>query len=248
MIFPSAHVTPRFLYRQVIEEKERTVFAHRLETVLPVQNLQGIAHLLLHIACRCVHPAQRRVKTAVSALRIVQPVFLFKLTSNLLAAVVVVLVTDTFPVLIHPHRHNVQMVTVDVLVLEYKIRLVAKTELFQILAGDVLQFDIGQHIIRVRVERDMHHRLLHLHLRRQEGEKTLHRLVNVHRSRTVIVDAVGGKQPPMRLIDFLPVVGNRAVQRVSYTDFCDHFASISLDNSTIRRLSFTSSTVCCSSL
>lgn len=44
------------------------------------------------------------------------------------------------------------------------------------------------------------------------------------------------------------ISGNRAVQRVSYTDFCDHFASISLESSTIRRLSFTSSTVCCSNL
>ena len=155
-----------------------------------------------------------------------QPVFPFKLTSNLLAAVVVVLVADTFPVLIHPHRHNVQMVTVDVLVLEYKIRLVAKTELFQILAGDVLQFRIGQHILRVRVERDMHHRFLHFHLRWQEGVEALHRLADVHLPRTVIIDAVGGEKPPLCLVNLLPVVGNRAVQRAAYTDFCDHFASI----------------------
>ena len=58
----------------------------------------------------------------------------------------------------------------------------------------------------------------------------------------------GRKQPPLRLVNLLPVVGNRAVQRTSYTDFCDHFASISLESSTIRRLSFTSSTVCCSNL
>ena len=38
VILPSAHVAPRFLHRQVIDGKERTVFAHRLETVLPVQS------------------------------------------------------------------------------------------------------------------------------------------------------------------------------------------------------------------
>ncbi len=54
-----------------------------------------------------------------------------------------------------------QVVAVDVLVLENKIRLVAETEFFQILAGYILQFHIGQYILRVRVERDMHHRLLH---------------------------------------------------------------------------------------
>ena len=51
VIFPSAHVTPRFLHRQVIDGKERTVFAHRLETVLPIQSLHGVAYLLLHITC-----------------------------------------------------------------------------------------------------------------------------------------------------------------------------------------------------
>ena len=162
-----------------------------------------------------------------------QTIFLFQLTGNLLATIVIVLITDTFPVLVHPHCHDVQVVAVDVLMLEYKIRLVSETEFFQILAGYILQFRIGQHILRVRVERDMYHWLLDLHLRWQEGVETLHRLAYVHRSRTVIVDAVGGKQPPLRLVNLLSVVGNRAVQRAAYTDFCDHFASISLDNSTI---------------
>ncbi len=55
-----------------------------------------------------------------------------------------------------------QVVAVDVLVLENKIRLVAETEFFQILAGYILQFRIGQRIVRMRVERNMQHRLLHL--------------------------------------------------------------------------------------
>ena len=169
VILPSAHVAPRFLHRQVIEGKERTVFTHRLKAVLPVQSLHGVAHLFLHIASRCVHLTQGRVKAAASALRIVQPIFLFKLTGDLLAAVVVVLVADTFSVLVHPHGNDVQVVAVYVLVLENKVRLVAEAHLFQILAGYILQFHIGQHILRVRVERDMHHRFLHHHLRRQEG-------------------------------------------------------------------------------
>ena len=72
--------------------------------------------------------------------------------------------------------------------------------------------------------------------------------MDVHRSRTVIVDAVGGEQPPFRFVNLLPVVGECAVQRISYTDFCDHFSSSSFESSTIRRLSFTSSTVCPSNL
>ena len=69
-----------------------------------------------------------------------QPVFLLQLTGDLFATIVVVLVADTFPVIVHPHRHDVQVVAVDVLVLENKIRLVAETEFFQILAGYILKY------------------------------------------------------------------------------------------------------------
>ena len=141
-----------------------------------------------------------------------------------------------------------QVVSVNVLMLENKVRLLPETEFFQILTGYILQFRISQHILRMRIERDMYHRFLHFLLWWHEGDKTLHRLADVHLSRTVIVDAVGGEQPPSRLVDLFPVIGKCAVQRISYTDFCDHFASISLESSTITRLSFTSSTVCCSSL
>ena len=140
---------------------------------------------------------------------------------------------EPFPVLVHVDCHDVQVVAVDVLVLEDKIRLVSETEPFQIIAGDILQLNIGQYILRMRVERDMHYRFLHFHLRRHESLEALHRLADVHLPRTVIVDAVGGEQPPLCLVNLLPVVGNRAVQRISYTDFCDHFASNSLESSTI---------------
>ena len=93
-----------------------------------------------------------------------------------------------------------QVVAVDVLVLEDKIRLVSETEPFQIIAGDILQLNIGQYILRMRVERDMHYRFLHFHLRRHESLEALHRLADVHLPRTVIVDAVGGEQPPQMCI------------------------------------------------
>ena len=64
----------------------------------------------------------------------------------------------------------------------------------------------------------MHHRLLDLHLRWQEGVETLHRLAYVHRSRTVIVDAVGGEKPPLRLVNLLPVVGNYGAQNETYIE------------------------------
>ena len=89
-----------------------------------------------------------------------------------------------------------QVVAVYVLMLYNKIRLVPVAEFLQILACDVLQFRICQHVVGMRVERDMEYRFLHPRMLRHTGEKTFHRLAYVHRPRAVIVDAVGGEQPP----------------------------------------------------
>ena len=213
-----------------------------------VQFLNHILRLLLHVARRSVHFAQRRVKTAVLAFRVVQPVLPFQFACYLLAPVKIVPGVYAPAVLVHSDRHNMQMVAVDVLMLENEIRLVAEAHLLQILPCDVLKLHIRQYVIGMRIERDMHHRFLHLRPHGHHAEKILHSPVDVHLSRTVIVDAVGRQKLPFRLVDFLPVVGKCAVQRASYTNFCDHFSCISLESSTILRLSFTSSTVCCSSL
>ena len=191
---------------------------------------------------------QRHIGTAAFPFRVMQPVFPFQLAGYLLATVKVVSGVYAPAVPVHPHRHDMQVVAVYVLMLVHHIGLVAEAHLLQILPRDVLKLGVGQHIVGMRVERDMHHRLLHLRPHGHQGEEVLHRPADVHRSRTVIVDAVGRQQPPFLLVDLLPVVGKCAVQRVSYADFCDHFSCISLDSSTIWRLSFTSSTVCCSSL
>ena len=219
-----------------------------MEAVLPADSLDDICRLLLHVTRRGVHLAQRRVKTAVLAFRVVQPVLPFQFACYLLAPVKIVPGVYAPAVLVHPDRHDMQMVAVDVLVLENEVRLVAEAHLLQILPRDVLKLRVRQNIVGMRIERDMHHRFLHLRPHGHHAEKVLHSPMDVHRSRAVIVDAVGCQKSPFRLVDFLPVVGKCAVQRVSYTDFCDHFSCISLESSTIRRLSFTSSTVCCSSL
>ena len=191
---------------------------------------------------------QRHIGTAAFPFRVMQPVFPFQLAGYLLATVKVVPGVYAPAVLVHPDRHDMQVVAVDVLMLENEIRLVAEAHLLQILPCDVLKLRVRQNIVGMRIERDMHHRFLHLRPHGHQSEKVLHSPVDVHRSRTVIVDAVGCQKPPFRLVDLLPVVGKCAIQRVSYTDFCDHFSCISLESSTILRLSFTSSTVCCSNL
>ena len=162
-----------------------------------------------------------------------QPVLLFQFPPDAVAATEKEILIEPPAFLIHIDCHDMQMVAVYVLVLDNKVRLVAVAEFLQILACDVLQFRVGQHVVGMRVERDMEYRFLHPRMLRHTGKKALHRLAYVHRPRAVIVDAVGGEQTPFRLVDLFPVVGKRAVQRLSYTDFCDHFASISLESSTI---------------
>ena len=111
-----------------------------------------IPRLLLHVARRSVHFAQRRVKTAVLAFRVMQPVFPFQFACYLLAPVKVIPGVYAPAVLVHPDRHDMQMVAVDVLMLENEIRLVAEPHLLQILQCDVLKFCIRQNIVGMRIE------------------------------------------------------------------------------------------------
>ena len=91
--------------------------------------------------------------------------------------------------------------------LKTRVRLTTEAHLLQILSCDVLKLRIGQHIVRMGIERDMHYRFFHLRPHGHQSEKVLHRPMDVHRSRAVIVDAAGCQKPPFRLVDLLPVVG-----------------------------------------
>ena len=177
-----------------------------------------------------------------------QSVLLFQFLPDALASAEKVVLINPFSVLSHIDRDDMQMMPVNIFMLENQVRLVAVPHFFQILLCDVLQLGIRQYIVRVRIQGNMQHGVLGLDHRRHEGHKALHRLADVHHSGTVIVDAVGSQQPSFRLVNLLPVVGKCAVQRLAYTDFCDHFFSSSLESSTILWLSFTSSTVCFSNL
>ena len=104
------------------------------------------------------------------------------------------------------------MVPVYVLVLVNHIRLLSVAEFFQILPCDVLQFRIGQHVVGMRIEGNVHHRFLHPCMRRHISLEAVHRTVNIHRPRAVIVDFVGGKELSLLLVNLLPVVGECAIQ------------------------------------
>ena len=191
---------------------------------------------------------ERIVQPGIPALRRMKSVLFFQLLADALTPAIEIVLIEPPAGFIHIDRDDMDMVPVYVLVLVNHVRLLSVAELFQILPRDVLQFRIGQHVVGMRVEGDVHHRFLHPRMRRHISHEIVHRTVYIHRPRAVIVDFVGGKELSLLLVDLLPVVGECAVQRLPYTDFCDHCASIFLESSTISRLNLTSSMVCRSSL
>ena len=131
-------------------------------------------------------------------------------------------VADLSSRFVHAERNDVQVVAVDVFMFEYGIGLTAITEPCEILLGDGRQFRIGQTVIGVRIQRDMHHRFQCAHLLRQVTGEVLRRPPNVEATRPFIEDFVRGKQPPLPLVDLLAIVGQCPVKRASYVNFGNH--------------------------
>ena len=107
-----------------------------------------------------------------------------------------------------------QMVAVDVLVLIHHVGLVAVAQTVEVFPCYLLQFRVRQHIVGMRIDGDVQHRLLRAHRGGHEGQEALHRLGNIHRTTPVVEDAVGGQQPSLFLVDLLPIVGECAVERL----------------------------------
>ena len=160
-VLTSAHVSLSFLDGHIIKGKKGTVFAHRLETVLPAYRLHGVADLPLDITGGNVHPAQRIFKTLAPAFCRTKPVFLLQLPAYAVTAAKKEIAVEPPAVLIHIDRHDMHMVAVYILVLIYHVWLLPETELLQIFPCDVLQVRIREPVLRVRIERYMHHRFLH---------------------------------------------------------------------------------------
>ena len=107
------------------------------------------------------------------------------------------------------------MVAVYVHVLINHIRHIAEAHPFHILAGEFGVFHIAQTVVGMRIEGDMHHRPLRARGGWHPASEILIGTVDVSLSRAIVVDLVCGKQPAVLLVDFLPVVAERTIQRVT---------------------------------
>ena len=94
-------------------------------------------------------------------------VLLLQVTGDSLALMVVVSAIQTLAVFIHSDGHDMYVMTVDVLMLVNHVWLVAISHALQVFTGDVLHVHIRQHIIRMRIQGDMHDRLFRSDMRRK---------------------------------------------------------------------------------
>ena len=224
VILAPVHVATGFLHRDVVEGEQGAVFAHRLEPVSRHDRLGGVRHLTLHVALRNVHFPQGVVMAVLPAVGGVQAVLAFQFGGDTLAAAVdEVLVQPPAP-LVHIDGNDVQVVASDVLVFEDKKRLVAVAQLFQILPCELFHLHVRQTVVGMRIEGDVDDLVPCTHVLRHIAPEVLHGTGDVHPPAAVVKDLVHGKQLPLTLVHLHAVVGERAVQRRSYRDFCDHLS------------------------
>ena len=162
-----------------------------------------------------------------------QVVLLFQFACRLLALVEVVAGTDSLAVLLNSDGNDVHVVTVDVLMLIDHVGLSAKTNLLHILTGDIFHIRVRQFVVRMWIEGDMYHRILRAASVGDEVHEVLHCLADIHLARTIIEDAVGGKQLALILVNLLAVVGQCPEERVTETYLCDHLSLYSFVSSKI---------------
>ena len=94
----------------------------------------------------------------------------------------------------------------------------------------------------------MHDGIPRPHVFGQPAAEVLMRQPDVKRPRAVVEDLMHGKEASLRLVHLSAVVGQRAVERMSYCNFGNHCSRNSFVRSMIRRFSAAISTVCFSSL
>ena len=80
--------------------------------------------------------------------------------------------------------------TVDVLMLVNHVWLVAISHALQVFPCDVLHLHIRQHIIRMRIQGDMHDRLFRSYMRRKVSLEITQGVGDARLSRTIIEDLV----------------------------------------------------------
>ena len=159
-----------------------------------------------------IHLTEWIVCLALLAVCLVEIVHLLQVTGDSLAPVVIISTVQAFAVLIHPDGHDVHVVTVNVLMLVNHVWLVAISHALQVFPCDVLHVHIRQHIIRMRIQGDMHDRLFCSDVRRKVSLEITQGIGDACLSRTIIEDLVRCQELSLFLVNLLTIVCQCAIQ------------------------------------
>jgi len=91
-------------------------------------------------------------------------------------------IVDFPPLLIDPQRHDMEMLSGNVLVFENDIGLVAITHTFHVLLRDVPELSVGQSVFRRRVQRDLENRIGRPSVSFEVGPEAIHEGIDIHPS------------------------------------------------------------------
>ena len=159
-----------------------------------------------------IHLTEWIVCLTLLAVCLVEIVLLLQVTGDSLAPMVVISTVQAFAVLIHPDGHDVHVVTVNVLMLVNHVWLVAISHALQVFPCDVLHLHIRQHIIRMRIQGDMHDRLFRSDVRRKVSLEITQGIGDARLSRTIIEDLVRCQELSLFLVNLLTIVCQCAIQ------------------------------------
>ena len=109
-----------------------------------------------------------------------QAVFALQVTQNLHRAPGFEIVREFAALLIDPQRHDMEMLSGNVLVLENNIRLFAVTHAFHVLTGDFPELFVGQLILWRGGERSMEDRIGRPAVGFEVWPETIHTSVDIH--------------------------------------------------------------------
>ena len=115
-----------------------------------------------------------------------QAVFALQVTQNLHRAPGLEIVRKFAALLIDPQRHDMDMLSGNVLVLENDIGLFAVAHTLHVLAGDVPELFVGQPVFRRRVQRGMENRISSSPVGFEIRHEALHAGVNVKASAFIV--------------------------------------------------------------
>lgn len=152
-----------------------------------------------------IHLAEWIVCLALLAVCLVEIVLLLQVTGDSLALVVVVSAVQALAVFIHSDGHDVHVVSVNILMLVNHIWLVAISHALQVFPCDILHLHIRQHIIRMRIQGDMHDWFFCSDVRRKVSLEITQGVDDARLSRTIIEDLVRCQELSLFLVNLSPL-------------------------------------------